>query len=405
MEILAASWKEKRSEIARLQKSRGFGQVSAVKRAFASEVSELKTKSKCFKCHKTGHWARNCPNRKAGSDKPSSSGAAVVWTLPTSGAAPVLNAEEVMLISSPGVGVIDSGCGKTLIGQATLNSVYRLLQEKERTLPVLKQNQNLFRFGNGQEELPEKVAVIPVGIHGQDGHIEAAVIQGDAPLLLSRAAMKSLGASLNFEKETLTLKGSQPQPVQVNSAGQFIVNVMDFANTQEVLTVITNKTADDEVASEVFQVNKENLVQSEQTPEEMESFLEEFPKGKITRRENRCLMVNHQAWTKHGRKSCKVAELFSPPRFTAVAQKQGDRGLSFDILQGWDLTKPKVQQMVSAELDREQPELLVCCPECKHWGGWYRLNRTKLSLVEQCRNSKIAKKQAQFVVDEAIRSS
>ena len=41
VEILAASWKEKRSEISRLQKSRRFGQVSAVKRAFANEVSEL----------------------------------------------------------------------------------------------------------------------------------------------------------------------------------------------------------------------------------------------------------------------------------------------------------------------------------------------------------------------------
>ena len=64
VEILAASWKEKRSEISRLQKSRRFGQVSAVKRSFANEVTELKAKSKCFKCHKVGHWARNCPNSK-----------------------------------------------------------------------------------------------------------------------------------------------------------------------------------------------------------------------------------------------------------------------------------------------------------------------------------------------------
>lgn len=56
---------------------------------------------------------------------------------------------------------------------------------------------------------------------------------------------------------------------------------------------------------------------------------------------------------------------------------------------------------MSQELAQEQPELLVCCPECKHWGGWYRLNRNKLSLVEQCRNKKVAKKQAQFVVEEA----
>eukprot|EP00434_Breviolum_minutum_P003222 symbB.v1.2.002836.t1/scaffold144.1/size299099/14 len=380
VEILAASWKEKRSEISRLQKSRRFGQVSAVKRAFANEVSELKTKSKCFKCHKIGHWARNCPNKKA--ENPSASGAAVVWSLPTSGAATVINAEEVMLISSPCFGVIDSGCGRTLIGQATLGQVFHMLKEKGKRVPTLKKSQNLFRFGNGQEELSEKTATIPVGIHGEDGHIEAAVIQGDAPLLLSRSAMKSLGASLDFEHETLTLKGRESRPVQVNSAGQFIVNVMDFSEIDEVLSTNHYVTENDKVTDfepvpdEMDIIHFDEVTSTKEAPDELETELSQLPKG-------------------------KVAELFSPPRFAEVAAKRGQRGLSYDLLQGWDLTKPKVQQQVSQELAREQPELLVCCPECKHWRGWYRLNRNKLSLVEQCRNKKVAKKQAQLVVEEA----
>lgn len=30
---------------------------------------------------------------------------------------------------------------------------------------------------------------------------------------------------------------------------------------------------------------------------------------------------------------------------------------------------PKQQAEVSAQLDEAKPELLVCSPECKHWGG------------------------------------
>ena len=52
-----------------------------------------------------------------------------------------------------------------------------------------------------------------------------------------------------------------------------------------------------------------------------------------------------------------------------MLEKTGEQGLAFDINQGWDLTDPKTQKEVDQKLDDTKPELPVCCPECKHWGG------------------------------------
>ena len=73
-----------------------------------------------------------------------------------------------------------------------------------------------------------------------------------------------------------------------------------------------------------------------------------------------------------------------PPRFSQVAEEQGKKGLAFDILQGWDLNKPKTQSTVDKILDQKQPDLLVACPPCKHWGGWFRLNQQHLTLLQKC---------------------
>lgn len=158
-EILAVTWKEKRAEINRLQKARKFQQVKEMKRQFRVEVGEIKRKTKCHKCHKLGHWARECPskgfaNRPAGS-KPSTtsgapSGAAAVEAIQLQFVAAVQSSltltdrlrshleqkqigtdetdvpleksliSETLLVSSPGFGVLDSGCGRTIVGADTL---------------------------------------------------------------------------------------------------------------------------------------------------------------------------------------------------------------------------------------------------------------------------------------------
>ena len=120
--------------------------------------------------------------------------------------------------------------------------------------------------------------------------------------------------------------------------------------------------------------------QDEEDEPEINQWLE-GPTRSMTRREQRCLMAHSEAWNKQKQSKCTVAELFSPPRFASQAEARGERGLSFDIQQGWDLTDTTQQHLVSKQLEDEAPELLVCCPECKHWGGWYRLNKHKFQVT------------------------
>ena len=57
-----------------------------------------------------------------------------------------------------------------------------------------------------------------------------------------------------------------------------------------------------------------------------------------------------------------IAEVFSPPRFAPVVQSQGMRAVSYDIENGFDLSKARVRKQVKQQLREDPPELLVLCP-------------------------------------------
>ena len=68
-----------------------------------------------------------------------------------------------------------------------------------------------------------------MAIQGKVGIIGAAVIAGQAPLLLGRPTMEKLNVCLNFERQTMKL----PQPaietaMITNDAGQLLVDLMQF---------------------------------------------------------------------------------------------------------------------------------------------------------------------------------
>lgn len=256
--MLAASWKERRQELNRLQKTRQFQKSKDVKRAFRVEVEEMKRHTTCNKCGRRGHWARECRSKDVkkgqgkGGDKgvsssgPSASGAAIVeeldfvasvMTTPTlldrvrsrfvqacskPDLAPIDSGTEVLLVSSPGMGVIDSGCGRTIFGLSTLRSFESMWKQLGWSIPPWLEEVHQFKFGNGNIETSRQSVQMPVTLANKRGVVKAAVIQGDAPLLLSRSALKALGAVLDFQRDELNVF-CKSIPLKTNAAGQYVI--------------------------------------------------------------------------------------------------------------------------------------------------------------------------------------
>ena len=89
---------------------------------------------------------------------------------------------EILLVSSPGYGVIDSGCGRTIIGQNTLDEFKQLWKARGIPNPEPMHEINHFKYGNGERETSECAMKLPVVIAGFSGIIKAAVVKGNAPI-------------------------------------------------------------------------------------------------------------------------------------------------------------------------------------------------------------------------------
>ena len=117
-------------------------------------------------------------------------------------------ASEILLVSSPGYGVLDSGCGRTSVGRSTLKAFEKLWIQRGWSLPQPIAEVHQFKFGNGEVETSTVSIQMPVVLAQRKGVIRAAVIKGDAPLLLSRSALKTLGATLDFKRDCLHVFGT-----------------------------------------------------------------------------------------------------------------------------------------------------------------------------------------------------
>ena len=269
-EVLAATWKDKRQELSRLQKARKFHQAGELKRSFRVEVEELKKRTQCRRCGQTGHWARECkvrlPPRTPGTDlvsgasRPTSSAGLVQHfvchavvdvsrrpmkmlarlrelRLRRDQATPTESETEgceLLLVSSPGYAVLDSGCGRSVVGQETLAQFRRLWEQAKIPQPTEISEVNVFKFGNGAQETSHSVVEMPVSLAGRRGVIRAALIRGKAPLLLSRAALKTLKANMDFAKDELHIfEGDRRLPMHTNSAGQYVVPVANFSDGEK----------------------------------------------------------------------------------------------------------------------------------------------------------------------------
>ena len=452
-EVMAVSWKEKRQELNKLQKSRRFKAATDLRRSFRVEVEELKKRTKCHRCQRVGHWSRECP-QKPQSSRPSSStgstGAQYPKKSPEMGAAMVAyssdsfynngrkdsvvkeslldrmrrhvhqvqeqHTSEQLLVSSPGYGVLDSGCGRTIIGSQTFMDFQQMWKDRNMKIPKPFAEINHFRFGNGQHEMSTESITMPIILGGREGSIKAAIIQGTAPLLISRSALKTLKASLHFGSDELELfESGKSIPLQTNSANQYIVNVLDDARDgskfEEIMMtsssdgstaepvedhgVVSMSGSKEPVAScgsDNSSLDPQNAVETNDVlapspatcrkPDHTESSFKPSKKQarKLRKQFKQCCAI--QTSGNIPGKKWFVVEVFSPPRFAKVVEPLGLKAWSIDLETGYDLRDPKVRASIKAELAQHPPELLVLCPPCTNEGGWSNYNSMFLSPAE-----------------------
>lgn len=438
-EALAVSWKERRQEISRHQQNRKFGSSNQSRRSFRIEVEELKKRTRCRKCNRIGHWAKECrfsgPAKGSGgfggsdkSSKPADLETVNVgivqeeeFFVGSIDAVPDYNlvppdeqvSEDVFvpagvfdeqppifevmaagLVSSPGFGVVDSGCGRTLIGETTLQALEQVISQKTSRSIQRYAATNQFRFGNGELERSDTAATIPVCIGGKLGSIDAAVIRGQAPLLLGRPTLKRLNVKLDFGASTLQfLKSAVSVPMATNSAGQVLIDVTAFPESEK--PVVEKYQHLSEEARPVSQSVCDKDLGSHIEPNHSN-------RRKITLKDKecRCLLAQCKQYDNSVHSNYLVAELFSPPRFTTEAEHRGAKGLAFDLSTGYDLLDPSTQKHVDAVLDEARPSLLILCPTCTYSGGWDNLNRLHRSPVEQARLVRQSRLKVKFCVEQ-----
>ena len=277
------------------------------------------------------------------------------------------------LISSPGYGVVDSGCGRTLIGSKTLEQLEVMIAAKGPWRIESYEADNTFRFGNGMVETTSRAVRIPVGLAKRYGVIDAAVVAGSAPLLLGRPTLEKLRMNLDFKKSTVEIL-DQEFPMNTNQAGQILIDILDFP----VLPRAVEAKGPKEVVNNVSSKRKITLK----------------PK------ECRCLLAQMKTFENSDRSQLHFAELFSPPRFTTEIESRGGKGKAYDLKLGDDLTDPIVQKRVDSELESLSPEVLTLCPPCTYWGGWDHLNRFYRSPLENARLNRVKREQIKFCLEQ-----
>ena len=430
-EALAASWKERRNEIAKFRKERKFDAASTSRKSFRVEIEELKRRTRCRKCGKIGHWARECRSAArplpSTSAKPSSSTANAVEAQLVEQEISLAQYEEFEatfvgaveaytfschqaevltagLVSSPGFGVIDSGCGRTLIGRETLNALGQKLAQVTSQRPVQYEAHSSFRYGNGATELSRVAVKIPVGIGGKSGIIDAAVIEGKAPLLLGRPTLEKLHVALDFASKRMRfLKQQDEVAMEVNRAGQLLIDIMQFPK-KAVPTASTHAGPPSAEPHSHISCESESLVtQSCQAASQVPPIPEMVysrPRKQVKKKHCRVLLSQVKGLQASRSAQIAVAELFSPPRLTEQARQSGATGLAFDIKQGCDLNDKDTQAQVDTLLDEACPQLLTASPPCTHCGGWDHLNMCYRTPLERARLLRTSRNQIRFCVTQ-----
>ena len=254
----------------------------------------------CFRCGKPGHEARNCPQ------KPRSTGSIgfVGWCNETEPSIPEpevpcerTHLEERMVNEgSPhtpemddqemasifvasekkeddeqvtgevfinsrdqirGKAIIDSGASDNLVGAETLQELAQCLEEMsfdpDHEIQVDREVHKNFVFGNNETSAGLGLSHVNAGICGQQMPIQAHLVEGATPFLLSSKFLYDVDATINFRRGVAVIRQLSEKQIKLErtSNHHLLIPLMAFAGNKTVVEnlFVATEESDPMVAS------------------------------------------------------------------------------------------------------------------------------------------------------------
>ena len=131
--------------------------------------------------------------------------------------------EACLLLHEPGKAIIDTGCGRCVIGALTLEAHQSVMGDQAKEIVWHYDTPSeVFYPGNGTKDRSMGVIDLPCVVGGQDMQIRMHVVPGEVPCLLSKSWLKENGAVLNTSSEELLLTKKQiTAPMSEGPSGHF----------------------------------------------------------------------------------------------------------------------------------------------------------------------------------------
>ena len=131
--------------------------------------------------------------------------------------------ETCLLLHEPGKAIIDTGCGRCVIGALTLEAHQSVMGDQAKEIVWHSDTPSVvFYYGNGTKDRSMGVVDLPCVVGGHNMQIKMHVVPGKVPCLLSKNWLKENGAVLNTSSEELLLTKKQiTAPMFEGPSGHF----------------------------------------------------------------------------------------------------------------------------------------------------------------------------------------
>lgn len=133
-----------------------------------------------------------------------------------------------------GQAVVDTGCGRAIIGEDNLNPLREALSATGETVEeIVMDSPAKFRYGDGSVNSAKALVVVPWKVGKYKILLRVHVVPGGTPFLMSKPAMKMLGAIINTVNDSMTLTTIDTVvPMTESRSGHYLIDLAPLDHQQ-----------------------------------------------------------------------------------------------------------------------------------------------------------------------------